>query len=263
MTTLTANEAWMELGQRLLIEGQRSAPRGQETYERLFAEIKFDMNYPVCYHQNRGLNYSFSAAEAYAITHGVADEHFLVQYNKNMAQFSDDGLIFNGAYGPPFHNQVMYVVNNLIKDRDSRQAVLTIWRPNPVRSADLACTLALQFLLRDGFMHCKVTMRSSDIWLGIPYDFMNFTVMTLRILTLYNELTGSNFALGTMHWSAGSSHLYAHNVSQLNKVLMVPTDKTLQPMPERCYSDWRFVTDSLIACMNKTDDQNKLWKIRP
>jgi thymidylate synthase len=264
----TANEAWRELATLLLEKKneQSVSPRGEVTIERLFAETAFDMNSPICYHQDRKLNYSFSAAEAYAITHGVPDTNFLVQYNKNMDKFSDDGIIFNGAYGPPFHNQLMYVVNTLLKDQQSRQAVLTIWRQNPVRSVDIACTLALQFLIRNGKLHCKVTMRSSDIWLGIPYDFFNFTMMALRVLTIYNLGPSPLIKLGTMHWSAGSSHLYVRNLKALEKVLASESDKSTTKVPERAYNDWRYVTDSLQACMDKDNErihEQNLWRIRP
>ena len=262
----TANDAWLSILSKLVDfkDGKATiSPRGQKTFERLAVHEEFDMNFPVCYHQDRKLNYSFAAAEAYAITHGVPDAHFLVRYNANMGQFSDDGYIFNGAYGPPFHNQVMYVVNSLINDQQSRQAVLTIWRQNPVRACDVACTLSMQFLIRDGYLNAIVTMRSSDAWLGIPYDFLNFTVMALRILTLVNAITGQKIRLGVMHWQAGSSHLYHRDLEKAQLVRNELPNKMPAPIPVEALVDWRFITDSLHACMDKTDKQDLLWKIRP
>jgi thymidylate synthase len=260
---ISANDAWREIGRKLaLLRDTEIHPRGEATVEWLFGETTFDMTRPICYHQHRKLNYAFSAAEAYAITHGIPDANFLAKYNKNMAVFSDDGLIFNGAYGPPFHNQIMYAVNSLLNDAASRQSVITIWRQNPVTSADIACTIALQFLIRNSALHVKVTMRSSDVWLGIPYDFFNFTVMALRILTLYNQKTGANIGLGKMNWSAGSSHLYLRNRDALYDVLSELPDKHTSSVPERAFSDWQFVVNSLQACMKKTSTDG-LWKIRP
>jgi thymidylate synthase len=39
--------------------------------------------------------------------------------------------------------QLDYVVEALVKDNDSRQAVLTIWRPSPAPSKDIPCTVSI------------------------------------------------------------------------------------------------------------------------
>lgn len=136
---LTANDAWRKIMVELYHNGKIVSPRGIDTKEVLFLSQTFDMNYPICYHQDRKLNYAFSAAEAYFIAHGDNRVENLAQYNRNISQFSDDGLIFNGSYGPPFNNQLMFVVNTLVNDPNSRQAILTIWKQNPVHSADIRC----------------------------------------------------------------------------------------------------------------------------
>lgn len=268
----SANNAWIEILTDIRQFGSPVISRGMETSEILFNEQIFDMNQPICYHQLRRLNYAFSAAEAYFIAHGDNRVANLAQYNKNITAFSDDGLIFNGAYGPPFNNQVDYVVNKLLSDLTTRQAILTIWKPNPSDSRDIMCTIALQFLVRNERMFTKVTMRSSDCWLGIPYDFFNFTIMTLRILTLLNtklqyKSDHRSIELGNMHWSAGSSHMYSSDLLKVNKLLSEgPVDKEPSAVPIRAYSDWAFVVDSLQACMNKDENAivaNNLWRIRP
>lgn len=265
----SATNLWLSLLGELIDSRSIIAPRGQQTKELLFVYHQFDMNYPVCYHQHRRLNYSFSAAEAYFIAHGDNRTENLIQYNKNMAQFSDDGLIFNGAYGPPFNDQLMYVVNTLAQDLYSRQAVITIWKQNPVTSTDIRCTVALQFLVRNNKIHTKVTMRSSDIWLGVPYDLFNFTVMTLRVLTLLNKKLERQFGpieLGTLDFTAGSSHMYVQNEDSAKKVLAELPDKPSIKVPNTCYTEWNYVVNSLVACMNKVENEpgaQYLWKIRP
>lgn len=262
----TANEAWFYLMRSLHEYGNIVSPREIATKEIVFKDVTFDMRFPVCYHQDRRLNYTFSAAEALFIANGDNRVENLGPYNKNIAQFSDDGLIFNGSYGPPFNSQLGYVVNVLRNDPFSRQAVLTIWKPNPVKSRDIRCTIALQFLIRNGRMHTKVTMRSSDVWLGIPYDFFNFTVMTLRVLTLYNRMSNNEVELGTMNWSAGSSHAYVHDTEKIKKVLASVPNKPDIAMAPRCIHNWQYVVDSLVACRDKNESaivDNNLWRIRP
>lgn len=271
MGIITANEAWRTILHRIEESGDEAGPRNMRTKEILFNDITFDMNSPICYHQDRRLNYAFSAAEALFIANGDNRVANLTQYNKNMAQFSDDGLIFNGAYGPPFNFQLEYAVNKLVHDIESRQAVIQIWKPNPVRSRDIMCTLSLQFLVRKGALHTKVTMRSSDAWLGIPYDFFNFTIMSLRVLTLLNDARFSRklplVGLGTMNWSAGSSHMYESAMTDAyTRVLEDAPDKGVYDAPARALWDWAFIVESLTACMNKDETamaDRDLWRIRP
>ena len=54
-------------------------------------------------------------------------------------------------------------------------------------------------------------MRSSDIWLGWPYDIFNFTMLTGYIMLLLREKGINNLQLGNIYLNAGSQHLYENN----------------------------------------------------
>ena len=72
---------------------------------------------------------------------------------------------------------------------------------------DIPCTLSLQWILRDRVLHCVVAMRSSDVWLGIPYDVVAFSCMSAAVaITLGPYLVDR---LGCLTIVAGSQHLYA------------------------------------------------------
>ena len=61
-------------------------------------------------------------------------------------------------------------------DPNTRRAVVNINVPNVnvIETKDEPCTIALQFLNRDGKLHCTAIMRSNDIWFGTPYDWAFF-----------------------------------------------------------------------------------------
>ena len=125
------------------------------------------------------------------------------------ALVSDDGWTFNGAYGPPFADQAGWIARAIAADPATRQAVMTIWRPRPVPSADIPCTVALQWLYRSDELNCVAFMRSSDAWLGIPYDWMTFSMMSADIALLL-KWRGclKTPRLGQLTVIAGSQHLY-------------------------------------------------------
>jgi hypothetical protein len=160
----------------------------------------------------RKLGYRFMAAEAWWILSGRNDVESIRKYSPHIASFSDDGKFFHGAYGPKILDQLTYVIDSLQKDADTRQAVLSIWRENPRVSRDVPCTISAQWLIRDGKLHCIDTMRSSDAWLGWPYDVFNFSCLSAYILLMLRERASffNSVRLGCLSLVAGSSHLYLH-----------------------------------------------------
>jgi thymidylate synthase len=101
-------------------------------------------------------------------------------------------------------------------DECTRQAVISIWRPCPRPSKDIPCTLSLQFLLRDNIhMDCVASMRSSDSYLGIPYDIFTFSMISWYIaLMIYFE---SDHVVHPrhLHIVAGSQHLYERDLGKV------------------------------------------------
>ena len=264
MSLPTSTTAWLNSMDHVMTHGTTSYPRQIETKEILNSPCEFDMNYPVVNHPGRNLHYGFMAAEAYWITSGSPLVEDIAPYNKHISKFSDDGYIFNGAYGPAFLSQVNYVVATLLNDKWSRQAIMTIWHPNPIDSKDHKCTVALAFNIRDDKIHTTVFMRSNDLWLGRPYDMFNFTMMTLRILCQYNSNhTGPNVGLGDMCIHAVSSHIYATNYEEITDVLQVQEEEDHNIVPTLGHKDWQFLVDSMLTCRDNKPHDINLWRIRP
>lgn len=213
---LSADQAWLNLLVSILRDGTEEFPRGKRTLELIGKTTKFDMARPIVTVANRKLGYKFLAAEAWWIASGSNRVDEIKPYSKAIANFSDDGITFRGAYGPKIQDQLPWVAEQLRNDPATRQAVLTIWRERPGPTKDYPCTLAAQWLLRQyegqAFLHCQVTMRSSDGWLGVPYDWFNFSVQTAFLIaymrTAYPEVFNYEIHLGTLTFTAGSQHLY-------------------------------------------------------
>lgn len=212
-----ANDAWLDLLQCIVSSGAESRPRGLLIKELLCKTTVVDMREPIVTVKARKLGYCFMAVEAWMIITGRNDVASIKPYSPHIASFSDDGYRFDGAYGPRVVDQLRYVVDALSRDPDSRQAVIEIWRPNPRDSRDVPCTLTIQWMIRDGRLHCLDTMRSSDAWLGWPYDVFNFSALSLYILLMLKERSAvtvqhidlmAKLQLGDLYLTAGSSHLY-------------------------------------------------------
>lgn len=179
------------------------------------------MNYPIVLSKARNLGYKFMVAEAFWILSGRNDVEFMDKFSNKIKDFSDDGIFFNGAYGPKIIDQLPYIVECLHSDPCSRQAIINIWREKPSTSKDIPCTLGVQFLIRGDKLYCIDTMRSSDIWLGWPYDIFNFSMLSNYVIYLLYKIDPKfkNLKLGTISLNAGSQHIYESDLEKIKECI--------------------------------------------
>ncbi len=216
--------AWFKLLRNILSFGRSASPgsyaagqAGNETLELIGHQTRVDMKYPMVLSTARKLSYDFMAAEAWWILEGRDDVESIQRHCRHIAKFSDDGIRFHGAYGPRIVGQMDELVWLLLQDPASRQAVIDIWRINPPKGCrDVPCTLSAQWMIRNETLHCNVTMRSSDAWLGWPYDIFNFSMISWEIAEKL-RIFGINPRLGTLTLTAGSQHLYRRDIEKIEK----------------------------------------------
>lgn len=269
----SATAAWLDTISLIKTNGRQISPRGQPTMELLHHSICVDMTRPVLAVKERKLSYEFLAAEAIWITCGGDKVIDIAPWNKNIANYSDDGETFFGAYGPKIAAQFDYVIGKLLDDGDTRQAVLTIWRENPPQTKDYPCTIAMAFQIRGSMLHSHVFMRSSDVWLGLPYDMFNFSMVALKVLCEVNRLRkmrdGAHKMLvpGELYLTMASSHLYMQNYEQAQALEQVCTVSPSQTLPVEPAVDgrWSYYMQSMHHCRAKefVSNDSGLWRIRP
>lgn len=257
-----ATAAWLNTLKYILQKGDYIGPRGKHTIEVLDNCFSFNMIDPVVNSPVRRLNTKFMCAEAEWITRGSNKVEDLVKYNSQMAKFSDDGVILSGAYGLPYMDQFDSVVESLEKDLDTRQAAMTIWKPNPPSSKDIPCTVAMVFNVRNGRFNTHVFMRSSDAWLGLPYDIFSFAMMSMKILCELNLRlrrdqpygpTILSLMPGEMHLKLVSSHLYEEHFESAREVIIEEYGLGIfsEPnwMPSMCWTNWELTQNYLLSFM--------------
>lgn len=265
----TAEIAWRNTLTALIARGEKVAPRSHITLELRHQEVvSIDTLFPVVQTKARGLNYRFMAAEALWILRGDNLLSPLTKHVEKMAEFSDDGRTLAGAYGPMVKSQLRYVVNALLQDRETRQAVISIWRPNPQPSKDIPCTLAMNFMIRNDRLHTHVFMRSSDAWLGLPYDMFSFSCIALRVACAYNrrmhEVKEFRGVLpGSLTISAASSHLYLRDLYPAKEVLSFGPADDGCIVPEFAVAEGNWAAIEADLMMTEADEEPLHWRIKP
>lgn len=220
MQAETASEAFIEtLDDLIQYPDAVVSPRGQKTAEMLDYHVVIQRPQAIIAATGREWKYAIGAAEAMALVGQVSVPEVLTDRFKAWSPFIDDGVLW-GAYGPRIAGDLGQVVKTLQADPDSRQAVLTIFdsgRDLNRGVKDVPCTIAIQFLLRDE-LFMRVMMRSNDIWLGFPYDTMQFAALQSAVATALGVEMGEYSHL------AGSMHLYERD---RDKAMQIVSGKSI------------------------------------
>jgi len=250
----SADAAWSEAYQDATLDGREVAPRGKLVRESDHRTVYVNMRYPVV-RARPGLSYPGLAAEALWIIDGRDDVEYLAGFLPRYREFSDDGRTLAGAYGPRIACQLKYVLAKLVEDRDTRQAVLSIWTPNPMPSKDIPCTMSMVFMIRNDKLEAHVFMRSSDVWLGLPYDIFSFAMVAEWVRLFHNTIVGTTVATGGLFITAASSHVYEKYWGM--KTANIISDPA--PMPE--WQSLEELRSALVAITeSKRGDPARWWE---
>lgn len=248
--------AYLRLISIVMRMGEPVSPRGKPTIEMPApTDCTINARFPLIDPPGRKLSHGFAFAEALWILEGRNDVEPLAKYAPSMREFSNDGVTLDGAYGPRIKEQIEYVVRTLHENPDTRQAGLTIWTPNPRKSKDIPCTVSLWFYIRGGKLKTVAFMRSSDLWLGLPYDLFSFSCVAHSVCGRYNHrlpVTADPIYPGQTCIIAGSSHIYSTDIEKVTSMLAEATRYVYDrspvdeiKLPVSCYEDLNGMTDFL------------------
>lgn len=167
---------------------------------------------------HRKLNYAFSVVEKLEYISGQTNPERMIFYNSTYKNWLNKLNYFDGSYPDRLQYWYIHIYNLLKKDRDTRQAVMTIYGPQDRHlSSDIACTCLHQFLIRDDKLFMTTYMRSQDLLWGFPYDVAGFCFQQEAMASFLD------IEMGTYTLHVGSEHLYVNREKQLLDLLKTST----------------------------------------
>jgi thymidylate synthase len=230
--------AWVDLIRWVHNEPEfEAAPRGMKIKEVLGAQFKITNprhRIPYISHA-RKYSIHYMMAELIWYLSGDNSTDWISTYAPFWRGITDDGTTANSAYGArlfrphdriapishPHWVQWEYLVEELVKDNDSRRAVLHIRSPHDsiLAHKDVPCTLTLQFFIRDDKLHQVASMRSTDIILGLAYDVPAFTIFQELLAGQLTEVLGRPIGLGDYIHVSNSLHLYERHFDMAKAII--------------------------------------------
>lgn len=119
------------------------------------------------------------------------------------------------------NQQFENVINCLLNDSGSRQAVLSVWDSNKDMNSSklgggnrIPCSLHYQFFIRNDRLHCMYSMRSNSAIEHFPIDlYCTSGLMEYMVKRLKNKY--QNLKVGSLTYTCGSLHCFQWNLKDL------------------------------------------------
>lgn len=164
---------------------------------------------------------AFAIAEVFWILNGDNNAEFMNFWNPSLPKFAGNGNTYHGAYGHRIKkqfgiDQLEAAFQALSNNPETRQVVIQIWDPRTdlprskgePAAADIPCNICSMPKIRNNKLEWLQVMRSNDVFLGMPYNIIQFT-------TLQEILAGwLNLELGAYYQISDSLHAYTHDLEQ-------------------------------------------------
>lgn len=185
--------------------------------------IDLEKEFPVLV--GKKMNFRNALVEMIWIMSGRNDHKFL---KDNGVNYWDSWVKKDGTFGPIYGvqmrnflgvDQLTETIFELINNPDSRRLVISLWNPKDNPQMALTCChhdyQLSSFINNDGErqldLHTK--QRSSDSFVGVPYDLMLFSIYLLFV----SEITG--IKVGKIHTTNADYHMYVNHEEQVNQYL--------------------------------------------
>lgn len=187
----TADHVWCQMADTFRGSDyvRRQEGRGGPCREVLHAAISIEN--PRCrwvISRNPTIDVAFALAEIVWIIRGRRDLEFLEFWNRKLSKYVGPGPELHGSYGHRLRghlgtDQLKRAYDSLRHEPNTRQVVLQIWdsaidmpaADGSPADQDIPCNVASLLKVRDGKLEWTQIIRSNDVFLGVPYNFVQFT----------------------------------------------------------------------------------------
>jgi thymidylate synthase len=120
-------------------------------------------------------------------------------------------------------DQIRYILKELLKPDNSRRAVLSAWNPQQLHEMALPpCHILYTFYKDQNGLSCMMNMRSSDLFLGLPFNIASTAILTQIIASLLH-IKANNISLVLTDAHIYEEHIDAVNQQLQNPILPSPT----------------------------------------
>lgn len=174
-----------------------------------------------------------AAAELAWFIRGERDTEWVSKYTKIWTKFEErlpTGLIgVAAAYGHRWRrhfgrDQLRLAIEALRKDPSDRRIYITAWDPGfdglgAKDQKNVPCPIGFTLYIVDGALYSTYLLRSSDVFMGLPYDVMNHYLLMLAVAAELGVVADS------ICFVASHAHMYMKHVEMAKEGLHRQADE--------------------------------------
>lgn len=267
----TANEVWKKAANMLLTKETTLNGRTGDVFELLHTFISIENpRQKWVYDRIPPISIGFALAELVWIMNGEERSDVINYWNPRLSEFAGDGDTYYGAYGNRIRShfgfdQLEKAYDALQNTPESRQVVIQIYdvkKDFPIdngqpRSKDIPCNICSLLKVRDGKLEWSQIMRSNDILLGMPYNFVQFTSLQ-EILAGWLGLEVGSY----IHYS-DSLHLYSRDVDKMGigQEMEIENPDSLSLGEDESERIFKEVYDRMTALTNTSISEKEIFSL--
>lgn len=213
---------YKQLLMRCLLNGDIIENRTQiKTYALFNQNINIDLQYGFPIVTGKKIFFDKALHEFKWIYEGKVDLDYLNKHNitwwNDFAKKGKLGKVygyqlrkFNGVF-----DQVDYVINEI--NNNSRRALITLWNPLDLKEQALPCCYTqLNFVRINDNLNMSINFRSSDLFLGLPYDII------FSALFLYTIANKCNLKPNKIGLNMANAHIYLNHEEAVKEYYRSP-----------------------------------------
>lgn len=107
-------------------------------------------------------------------------------------------------------DQIQAALDLIRHQPESRRIIVNAWNVGELAQMALTpCHAMMQFYVANRKLSCKLTQRSADAFLGVPFNIASYALLT-HMLAQQADL-----GVGELIWSGGDCHIYSNHFAQV------------------------------------------------
>jgi len=236
-------KCYYDLLEDILENGVKSDDRtGTGTLSLFGRQLRFNLNEGFPLLPGKFTPFNLVAAELLWFLSGSTNNEELRELNGNGRATIWEEWAENSNVGPMYGfqwrkwgnhrywtgiDQILELVNGIKESPNSRRHIVSAWDVDHLPDEGLSpqdnviagnmalapCHYSFQMNVSEGRLSCLVNMRSSDTFLGLPFNIASYALLTHLIA----GVTG--LSVGDLIFSLGDAHLYSNHIDQAKELL--------------------------------------------
>lgn len=208
---------YLNLMEDILVNGEDSDDRtGVGTRKVFHRTLRFDLSEGLPLFTTKKVHFKSVLVELLWFLKGRTDIEYLHKYGVKIWDewVGADGTIGPSAYGKQWrdfagYDQIQELIKGLKNNPDSRRHLVSAWNPSELDRMQLPpCHFSFQFIVAGNKLNCLFNMRSSDVFLGLPFNIASYGILTML---LAKEV---GLEPGELCYSGCDVHLYKNHFKQ-------------------------------------------------